>query len=302
MLRAVLFIAIVALPMAAGAQSYRCVGKDGKKYYGSVVPAQCLGMPVEQLSAQGTVVKRFDAVASAAEREKKAADEEERKKRELVTKEEGRRNRALLATYTSDKDIEDARARALKDNEAAVKDSEQRIAGLKKRRDELKKELDAQKGKPSAKLADDVRNIEFDITTQEDLLAAKKRDVTTINARYNDDKKRYAELTGLDTRERASKMVEAKSLTIVNRTDGKTLSAREQREADALARKEQYELRRLESEQGRKPGVTSIGPTDRGGGSASTTARTSSIRCGGTTIVCDSRDTVMCGGRAMTCP
>jgi hypothetical protein len=182
-------------PFAAQAQSYRCVGKDGKKYYGATVPAQCLGMPVEQLNAQGIVVKRFDAVASAAEREKKAVDEEERKKREAVSKEDGRRNRALLATYTSDKDIEQARARALKDNEAAVKDSEQRIAGLKKKRDELKKELDAQKGKPSAKLADDVRNIEFDITTQEDLLAAKKRDVTTINARYDADKKRYAELT-----------------------------------------------------------------------------------------------------------
>jgi hypothetical protein len=197
MLRAALLIVIMALPMAAEAQSFRCVGKDGKKYYGSTVPPQCLGQPVEQLNAQGMVTKRFDAAASAAEREKKAAEEEERKKREAVSKEEGRRSRALLATYTSDKDIEDARARALKDNEAAVKESEQRIAGLKQRQEELKKEADLKSGKnpPPAKLADDLRNLEFDIKTQEELLAAKKRDVSTINARYNNDKKRYSELT-----------------------------------------------------------------------------------------------------------
>lgn len=194
---AFLIAGLAFAPAAAEAQSYRCVGKDGKKYYGSAVPPECLGQPVELLNAQGMVTRHFDAAASAAAREKKLAEEEERKKREVVTKEEGRRTRALLATYTSDKDIEDARLRALKDNEAAVADIERRIGALKKRQDELKKELDFFQGKnqPPAKLSDDIRNSEFDIKTQEELLAAKKRDVNTINARYNDDKKRYNELT-----------------------------------------------------------------------------------------------------------
>ena len=188
---------LALLPVVAEAQSYRCVGKDGKKYYGQSIPPECLGMPVEQLNAQGMVTKRFDAAASAADREKKAAEEEDRKKREAVTKEEGRRNRALLATYTSEKDIDDARGRALKDNEAAVKDIAARIAGLKKRQDELKKELEFFQGKnkPPAKLGDDIRNAEFDIKTQEDLMAAKKKEVALINSRYDDDKKRYNELT-----------------------------------------------------------------------------------------------------------
>ena len=184
-------------PLVADAQSYRCVGTDGKKYYGSTVPPQCLGRPVEQLNTQGMVIQRFDAAASSAEREKKAAEEEERKKREVLSKEEGRRNRALLATYTNEKDIDDARARALKDNEGAVKDVEKRISGLKTRLTELKKELDfySGKNKPPAKLASDIQNTEFDIKTQEDLMAAKKKEVDQINARYDDDKKRYNELT-----------------------------------------------------------------------------------------------------------
>lgn len=197
LIHAMIAASLALLPFAAEAQAYRCVGKDGKKYYGQSVPPACLGQPVEQLNAQGMVVKRFDAAASAAEREKKVAEEEERKKREAVSKEEGRRNRALLATYTNEKDIDQARARALKENEAAVADIEKRIAALQKRQEELKKELDFYQGKnkPPVKLEQDVKNTDFDIKTQRELMATKKKEVAQINARYDDDKKRYAELT-----------------------------------------------------------------------------------------------------------
>ena len=190
-------LALLFLPLAADAQSYRCVGKDGKKYYGQSLPAQCLGQPAELLNAQGMVVKRIDPQVSATERAKKEGDEEERKKRELVSKEEGRRNRALLATYTSDSDIEQARGRALKDNEAAVREIEGKIGAIKARQDKLRKELDFYQGKnkPPVKLEQNIKNAEFDLRTQLDLLAAKKKDVESINARYNDDKKRYNELT-----------------------------------------------------------------------------------------------------------
>ena len=190
-------LALLFLPLAADAQSYRCVGKDGKKYYGQSLPAQCLGQPAELLNAQGMVVKRIDPQVSATERAKKEGDEEERKKRELVSKEEGRRNRALLATYTSDSDIEQARGRALKDNEAAVREIEGKIGAIKARQDKLRKELDFYQGKnkPPVKLEQNIKNAEFDLRTQQDLLAAKKKDVESINARYNDDKKRYNELT-----------------------------------------------------------------------------------------------------------
>ena len=194
---ALLAATLALLPFAADAQSYRCVGKDGKKYYGQSLPPQCLGQPAEQLNAQGMVIKRIDPQASAAERERKVAEDEERKKREAMSKEEGRRNRALLATYTSDKDIEQARARALTENEGAIKDIERRISALKKRQDDLKKELDFFQGKnkPPVKLEQDIKNNEFDVKTQQDLLVGKKKDVDSINARYNDDKRRYNELT-----------------------------------------------------------------------------------------------------------
>ncbi len=189
--------ALTLAPLAADAQSYRCVGKDGKKYYGSTIPPECAGQPIEELNKQGMVTRRIDAQTTAAERAKKEAEEEKRKQDAAVAKEEGRRTRALLATYTSEKDIESARGRALEDNQKAVAEIEVRVGALKKRHAELTKELQfyAGKTKPPARLEDDIRNADVDLKAQEGLLAAKKKEVDTINAKYDDDKKRYLELT-----------------------------------------------------------------------------------------------------------
>jgi hypothetical protein len=180
MLRAVLAIAIALLPLAALAQSYRCVGTDGKKYYGSSVPPQCLGQPVEQLDNRGMVVKRINATASADERAKKEAEEADSKKRASVAKEQSRKNSALLATYPSEKDIEIARARALENPQQALKDAESRIAVLTTKRRSAPNE--------------DAKAIDNDLKTQEGVRASRKKEIDAINARYDEDKKRYLEI------------------------------------------------------------------------------------------------------------
>jgi hypothetical protein len=145
------------------------------------------------------VVRRIDPEGEEKERAEKAAAEAKAKEEEAATREQSRRNRALLATYTSERDIEDARARALKDNQSAVRDVENKIEALKKRRAGYDKELEFYKDKKGAqlpsKLAEDIKNTEIDLKAQEDLLAIKQKEVDVINARYDEDKKRYVELT-----------------------------------------------------------------------------------------------------------
>jgi hypothetical protein len=45
------------------------------------------------------------------------------------------------------------------------------------------------------KLEDDIKANEADIKGQQDALAAKKKELGDINARYDEDKRRYLELT-----------------------------------------------------------------------------------------------------------
>ena len=187
------------LPTSAEAQvTYRCTSKEGKKYYGSTIPMQCVGVVVEQLSKQGTVMKRIDPHAAEKEKaEKEAASK--KKEEDVVSREEQRRNRALLATYTSERDIEDARQRALADNQKAVADVQAKIDSLKRNRAKYEKELEFyqdKKGgaKPPAKLSQDITNADIDLKAQEDLLAVKQKEVVAINARYDEDRKRYVDL------------------------------------------------------------------------------------------------------------
>jgi len=209
MSKGTLFICTMALalaPLAAQAQqsTFRCVGKDGKKYYGNTIPPQCYGRLVEQLNSQGMVTRRIDPDAkelSEKEMEAKAREKVEKEKRDAVNKEAMRRDRALLATYTSEKDIEEQRARALSDNHKTVRETEQRVAELKKRRASFDKEMEFYQDKKGVaskvppKLQEEIRQTEFDLKVQEEALETKKKEVNTINAKYDDDKKRFQALT-----------------------------------------------------------------------------------------------------------
>ena len=204
-------IAVAALglvPLAADAQSFRCAGKDGKKYYGSTIPQECFGQTVEQLSAQGTVIRRIDPQSEEKQRATKGVDEAKKRKQDEVAREAQRRNRALLATYSSEKDIEEARDRALTDNQKQVKEIQVRIDGIKKRQTGFDKEMEfynegpAPKSgkakpppKPPAKLMEDINTAEIDLKAQENLIEIKKKEVEAINAKYDEDKRRYVQLT-----------------------------------------------------------------------------------------------------------
>ncbi len=188
--------ALIAVPLAANAQSYRCTAKDGKKYYGETIPNQCIGQTVEQLDKQGVVIRRIENV-SPEDRAAKKAEEKKKIEEAAAKKEEDRRNRALLATYSSEKDIEEARGRALADNQAAMKETARRIEEIKKRQAQLASEMEFYKKNPApVKLQNDVKAAQTDLEAQQNLLDVKKKEVDSINARYDEDKKRFAALTG----------------------------------------------------------------------------------------------------------
>jgi hypothetical protein len=252
----ILAAALAAVPLLAEAQSmstYRCQGKDGKKYYGNTVPPQCYGRLVEQMNAQGMVIRRIDPEAGEKESAQKEAEREAKAKLEAATRESTRRDRALLATYTSEKDIEEQRARALADNHKAVREAEQRVAEHKKKRAGLDKELEFYndkkgKSKPPAKLTEEIRQADFDIKVQEETLEKWKREVVNINAKYDDDKKRYQILSGKNPAERAAALGMDKGVTVTTKGPSSYDEQRAKSDAQRRASQDRYEAERLDRE------------------------------------------------------
>ena len=199
--------ALMAAPITVLAQvrsgeqyTYRCVGNDGKKYYGSTIPGACLGRPLELINKQGLMVRRIDPEGDEKARIAKEAEAEKKRELEAATKDAQRRNRALLATYTSEKDIEDSRARDLRNHDRGVQEVQRRIEDIKKRQTQFQKELDlfktAGKGDAPTRLKEEITNAQIDLKAQETLLDAKKKEALGINARYDEDKRRYKEAVG----------------------------------------------------------------------------------------------------------
>lgn len=182
--------------LRAQVRSYRCVTKAGRKYYGSTIPQQCTGELVEALSGQGTVLFRIDApltpeqrAAKEAEAEKTAAAEQAERDAQAAARVQARRDQALLQTYAGENDIEMVRQRALAENQKSREDVERRIAALKKRQDGLSKQAADEKSEL------DVRAVAYDLDLLQKQLESRNREAAAINARYDEEKRKYLELT-----------------------------------------------------------------------------------------------------------
>ena len=190
---------LLALTSAAAQERmYKCVDARGKVYYTQVPPPECLGRDTQELNKSGTLIRKNPAVVPLTPAQEQAREAERRKKieDEERSKEERRKNLALLNTYSSEKDIEEARTRALAEVQGAIEDTERRIAGAQKRHNELEaeKEFYVKKQMPF-KLRQEIANNDIEIKNQIVLLDAKKKEISTINAKYDEDKRRYVELT-----------------------------------------------------------------------------------------------------------
>ncbi|MCC6659162.1 MAG: hypothetical protein IT512_13345, partial [Rhodocyclaceae bacterium] len=114
--------------------------------------------------------------------------------------EEDRRNRALLATYATEKDIDYARDRALADIAKTIQASEEKLAELGKQQQKLDGEAEFYKKKtPPPALQAQIRDNQAEMKTQQAAIAAKQKEIETVKARYEAERQRYRELTASKT-------------------------------------------------------------------------------------------------------
>jgi hypothetical protein len=164
----------------------------GQTVYTDKLPPSAAGKANDQLSPQGTVIRRNEAALTP---EQIAAKEAERKRKieeEAAAKEEKRKNMALLNTYPSERDIDEARARALNANEESVKEAERKLADAEKRKASLAAEAEFYKKRPMpAHLKQEIQTNAVEIRSQAELIDKKKKEADAINARYDEDLRRY---------------------------------------------------------------------------------------------------------------
>ena len=185
----------IATAPGVEAATYKWVDDKGVVHYTDKIPPESVNKGNVELNKQGVTVKRVDPALTAEQRRAREAEAE--RQRELAKAREytDRRDRALLATYTNEGEIDLARSRSLSTIEAQVQSSTSYSALLTKRKAELEARKAEQGDKPVAVVVErELTNINSELAKQVELLVAKKKEIEVVNARYDNDKQRWAEL------------------------------------------------------------------------------------------------------------
>jgi hypothetical protein len=195
---------ILALLLSSAAQAaYRCKDEKGLTHIGDTPPAQCANVVMYEVTSSGTVIRKIDPSLTGDQIRAKQEEAARQKEEAKAAAEQRRKDMALLATYSSEKDIDTSRDLNLKPIEGRIKSARDRTVAVDKRQKELEDEMEfykAGKGKsgkgkePPAQLTADLERVKHEKAALAKSIADYGKEMDDVRARYDGDKKRWVEL------------------------------------------------------------------------------------------------------------
>lgn len=161
-------VAVSVMTAPAYGAMYKWVDEKGVTHYGDHVPSRYKDRAGDQLKKSGRTVKADQPAAAPAQQRPTPEDLERQRAQAKEQLERQRQDNALLATYASEAEIEQARERELRRNSDVLKHSS---AGLAK-----------------SKSGDDKRKLD-------NLIEQSRQENDAINAKFDAQKARFRDLT-----------------------------------------------------------------------------------------------------------
>jgi len=187
----VTLVLCAAFSVSAEAKLYKWVDDQGETHYGEVIPPEYANKDKVQFDDKGRVIKERQAEDETATSGNKTAEQR-------AALEQRRKDKALLNTYSNEKEIDLARDRNLQQVEARINSIQLLQKSAQESLDSYRKEangITAGKQIPPS--------LQADITAAENKLARLKQDLDAANAKaasvkasFEADKVRYRELKG----------------------------------------------------------------------------------------------------------
>lgn len=189
---------LLSLGSANAAGEFYCCHdpSNGRRVCSDMLPEQCRGRAYRVLDSSGNLLKEVGAALTPEQKAEKILENKRRKELEDASRQQRRRDQALLDTYSMPEDIDLAQRKAEADVNLAILATIARIDQARTKRKKFENEAEFYKKKAlPPDLERDLRAIDHEIKLQQDLLEIKKRDFEIIKAKYDADRKRYFELT-----------------------------------------------------------------------------------------------------------
>ncbi|TXG86933.1 MAG: hypothetical protein E6R10_09010 [Rhodocyclaceae bacterium] len=193
-----LLLLSLALPipvMAAGANIFCCNDERGKQVCGDILPMACVGRAYREINQVGMVVRIVEAPLSPEMKALRAQEERKKQEVEEAAREQRRMDAALAQTYGNEADIDLMRQRAEADVHKSIAAANEKIAEAKRRRKKFENEAEFYKKKQvPPEVEKGLKEEDYEIRAQEELIEAKKREFDLIKAKFDEDKRRFREM------------------------------------------------------------------------------------------------------------
>jgi hypothetical protein len=181
--------------MNAEAKLFKWVDKNGQTHYGEVIPPEYADRDTKQLD-NGRIKDRSETFDSDKVNAAKRDSPEEKEAKEARRKDE-----ALLNSFTTDKEIDLARDRALLQIEARINSFTTLIQSANINLGDLHQENDvrAKQGRAIPQsLTDDIAAAEARVAKLQKDLDNSQKESVAVRARYDAEKQRFRQLKGLE--------------------------------------------------------------------------------------------------------
>jgi hypothetical protein len=204
-MKKLLILAMVAFVPAAGA-SYKCVDEKGVTRIGDTPPPECDHVPMYEMSSSGSILKRIDPTPSPDQLKGRQEEMAKAKEAERAAADQKRKDTALLASYSEEKEFDVARDRNVEPLTGRIKSTQDRQLQVDKRIQELEDEMEFYKAGKSAKsgkaveapalplLIANLDRARGEKVSLEKTLDGYQKQIEEIKAKFDADKKRWVAL------------------------------------------------------------------------------------------------------------
>ena len=137
----ILLLLSAMLPLTVQAQIIMCKDAAGKTHTSDRPIMECADRPIREFGKSGYLRREIPAPLTAQQKRDKQLENEKRKAEEIALMEQKQADRAMLARYRNEGDIEASRMRTLEIVEEQIKRQAETLATVEKRHQDVKSKI-----------------------------------------------------------------------------------------------------------------------------------------------------------------
>jgi hypothetical protein len=204
-MRILLMLMVAAFAVPAGA-SYKCVDSKGITHIGDTPPDECGNVVMYEMGSSGTILRKIEPTPSAEQVKAMQEDKEHKKEADRAAADQKRKDAALLASFSTEREFDVVRDRNVEPLVGRIKSNEERLKDVDKRIKDLEDEMEFYKAGKSGKagkitepppvLVEVMARTKAEKATLEKSNVGYAKEIEETKARFDADKRRWLSLRG----------------------------------------------------------------------------------------------------------